>query len=85
MSNKHEKTLRKIVTTPTPSDIKWSDLKGVLEHLGYIEHEGNGSRRKFIHPKTKDIISLHEPHPQPEVKKYVLRQVTDKLRAAGLI
>lgn len=83
--SKHKKTLLKVKATPLPADVKWDDLKGLLEHLGYVEHEGSGSRRKFIHPQTKDVISIHKPHPQPEVKKYVLRLVVDKLRAAELI
>jgi predicted RNA binding protein YcfA (HicA-like mRNA interferase family) len=83
--SKHEKTLTKLCVQPTPTDIKWSDLKGALESLGYQELKGDGSRRKFIFPETKEVISLHKPHPQPEVKQYVIRQVVEQLRLHGRI
>lgn len=83
--SRHEKLLQKIIAQPTPKDVKWDELKVVLGHFGYRMLSGAGSRRKFMHPDTKDVIALHEPHPAPEVKAYVLRQVVEKLREQGLI
>lgn len=83
--SRHEKLLQKIIAQPAPKDVKWDELKVVLEHFGYRLLSGAGSRRKFVHPVTQDVIALHEPHPAPEVKAYVLRQVADKLREQGLI
>ncbi|WP_442945978.1 type II toxin-antitoxin system HicA family toxin [Ohtaekwangia sp.] len=40
----------------------------MLEHLGYSEITGSGSRRKFIHKNNKHIIHFHEPHPKPILK-----------------
>lgn len=83
--SKHEKTLKKLTEKPTPSDLKWDELKGALEHLGYQMKSSTGSRRKFVHKTSGHVISLHEPHPQPDVKQYVIRQVVDHLKAQGAI
>lgn len=83
--SKHEKTLQKLVAKPTPTDITWDDLSGLLKHLGYEEIKNDGSRRKFVFPKTKEVISLHKPHPQPEIKQYAIRQVVDQLKLHGHI
>jgi predicted RNA binding protein YcfA (HicA-like mRNA interferase family) len=83
--SKHAKTLLRLAATPTPVNIKWSDLVGALEDLGYTLLSNKGSRRKFIFPGTQEVISLHEPHPQPEVKQYAIRQVVDHLKLHGRI
>lgn len=83
--SKHTKTLLRLVATPTPNNIKWSDLVGALEDLGYKLHSNKGSRRKFVFPATQEVINLHEPHPQPEVKQYAIRQVVDHLKLHGRI
>lgn len=80
---KHEKILRRLTATPTPTGIKWDELKTALEGLGYELQNNQGSRRKFVHKTSKDIINLHEPHPQPEVKQYMIRQVVEKLKSLG--
>jgi predicted RNA binding protein YcfA (HicA-like mRNA interferase family) len=83
--SKHGKVLQRLLEKPAPVDIRWSDLKGALEHLGYHMLNNSGSRRKFVHPGTKHVISVHEPHPQPVVKAYVIRDVVGALREAGAI
>lgn len=83
--SKHEKTLQKLTAEPTLNSIKWSDLKGALESLGYELINGSGSRRKFVHKETKVLISCHEPHPKPEVKPYIIRQIAEHLKAQGFI
>lgn len=80
---KHEKIIKRLTANPTPSGIKWDELKTALEGLGFELQNNQGSRRKFVHKTSKAVISLHEPHPQPEVKQYVIRQVVDTLRSLG--
>ena len=82
---KLEKIIAKVSAKPTPTTVKWVELKTLLEPLGYELLQNSGSRRKFVHALAKDIISLHEPHPQPEVKAYVIRQVVDQLQKTGKI
>lgn len=83
--SKHQKALDRLRAKPPASDIKWSELKTVLEHLGYKMLKNNGSRRKFVHPTTKDLIICHEPHPSPDVDKGCIADVVGHLEAHGLI
>lgn len=83
--SKHAKTLQKLTLLPTPSNVKWDELKSALESLGYKLQEGDGSRVKFVHSTTKDVISLHRPHPNPEVKRYVIRSIVEQLRSNGYL
>jgi predicted RNA binding protein YcfA (HicA-like mRNA interferase family) len=41
-----------------PKDFTWQELQTVLGKLGYKEHAGQGSRRKFVHEKIKHVISF---------------------------
>lgn len=83
--SKHDKLLLKLQSEPVPNDITWAELSSVLKHLGYDVKKGTGSRRKFIHSKSKHVISLHEPHPQPHVKSCYIKQVVVALKDVGYI
>ena len=65
-----------------PKDFTWDELKKVLSHYGYTEikkkGKTGGARRKFVNNK-KDIISLHEPHPERIIKTYVVKQIIEHL------
>lgn len=56
-----------------------------MAHFGYEELKGGGSRRKFHHPQTGALVSLHEPHPKPVLKAYVLDIVIDHLKEQALL
>jgi hypothetical protein len=47
--SKYSKALAKLVAVPPPADLRWDELRAVLEHLGYTLLKGSGSRRKFYH------------------------------------
>lgn len=83
--SKHQKALERLCSTPPPSDLKWNELKSILEHLGYEMLKNTGSRRKFVHRETRAVISCHEPHPSPNVDKGCVVDVVGHLRATGLI
>ena len=60
-----------------PSDFAWQELVRLLEGLGYSEARtgsSGGSRRRFVHPDAP-AISLHEPHPNSIVKRYVIDEL----------
>ena len=63
------------------STLKWSELVSLLRSLGYTLLEGSGSRVKFV--KGSRIISLHRPHPDPEIKRYVTKYVIEQLQREG--
>lgn len=83
--SKHDKVLIRIQAKPPACDIKWSDLKALLEHLGYEQLNGSGSRRKFFHKEKNALIVCHEPHPRSEVDKGCVADVCQHLRDKGFI
>ena len=63
-----------------PADFTWAELKKLLLSLGYQESnvgKTSGSRVRFVAEKYSPIL-LHKPHPQPVVKKYMLKQSKQK-------
>lgn len=72
-----------------PADFRWDELVKVLKHLGFKQQQNSptgGSRRCFIHHADPSlVISLHEPHPRPVVKRYALRETVKLLIRNELI
>lgn len=83
--SKHEKNLRRLCAKPKPADIKWTELVGILEHLGYTMLPGSGSRRKFYHEEKDALIICHQPHPSPDVDKGCIADVVEHLRTYKFI
>lgn len=83
--SKHQKSLERLCANPPASNIKWQELKGVLEHLGYTLLKNSGSRRKFFHPEKKALIICHQPHPSPNVDKGCVADVIEHLKINGFI
>jgi predicted RNA binding protein YcfA (HicA-like mRNA interferase family) len=81
--SKHQKALDRLRAKPPASDFKWTELKALLEHLGYRMLTNSGSRRKFVHTKTKALIICHEPHPSPNVDKGCIADVVTHLEVNG--
>jgi len=58
-------------------DITFDEAVTLLEHYGYqINNKGktSGSRVRFICEDHCDIL-LHRPHPQKELKEYVIKDL----------
>ncbi len=68
-----------------PSDFAWSELERILGALGYRQEKGDGSRRRFFHSETGDVISLHEPHAKKILKAYQIRDIVAHLRQKGYL
>ncbi len=81
--SRHEKLLNRLLSKS--KDFTWDELKKLLGSFDYELFNGKGSRRKFIHRETKQVISLHEPHPQNIIKTYVIEAVIIKLKELGYI
>ena len=83
--SKREKLVQRFLSKP--SDFTWSELKSLLEGLGYELVSGGktgGSRVRFLHPEKPPII-LHKPHPVPVLKRYQIEQITEFLKKEGLL
>ena len=61
-------------------DLTYPELRTLLEHLGYREIQGQGSRVSFYYEHLDDMLDLHKPHPGNELKLYQVRLVQQKLR-----
>ena len=77
------KLIQKLKTKP--KTFKWIDLEKVLNSLGFEKIEGAGSRVKFINKENNVLISLHRPHPKPELKAYQVKQIVEQLTNGELI
>jgi hypothetical protein len=70
-----------------PKDFTWYELIALLKALGYNPSKTGktgGSRRRFIHP-TAPPISLHKPHPDNVIKRYIIDDILETLKHGGLI
>jgi len=70
-----------------PKDFTWDELTSLLKSLGYVQRKTGktgGSRTRFVH-LTAPTITLHKPHPQRIVKKYVINDILELLRREGMI
>jgi len=80
-----QKLIKRLLSNPT--DFTWDELVKLLSHFGYKElkkGKTGGARRKFA-DNTKDVISLHKPHPSNVVKHYAVDDVVQKLKERGKI
>jgi hypothetical protein len=68
-----------------PKDFTWRELQAIMNHFGYEELKGSGSVRKFYHTKTKVSVHLHEPHPQPVIKRYAIDIIIEHLTQEGFL
>jgi hypothetical protein len=82
MRKKHEDTLKAIFHKPVLSNVKWSDVEALFQHLGAHVEEGRGSRvRVFLNDR---VSVFHRPHPRKETDKGALNSVREFLEAAGV-
>ena len=68
-----------------PNTFDWQDARRILEHEGYIEDTGgkiSGSRVRF-EDSNGTMFVLHKPHPNNELKAYVVRSLADFLEQEG--
>ena len=75
-SKKINSIFNKIISGPA-KPMKWQDVRALLLALGAKQKEGKGSSMKFIIGGRPLII--HKPHPDNEVKKYIIQQIKDYL------
>ena len=84
--SKREKIFARFLTLP--NDFTFQELEVLLDLCGYrIDNSGktSGSAVRFVNDKSGNIIRLHKPHPQRELKRYILLEIKAKLESEGLI
>ena len=68
--SKKEKLIDRLMKKP--KDFTFDEMVLLLSYFGYEFKEG-----------SNEVINFHKPHPNGVLKKYVLDQVTEKLRKDG--
>ncbi|MBC8494473.1 MAG: type II toxin-antitoxin system HicA family toxin [Candidatus Thioglobus sp.] len=83
MNNKHKKILEKLLTKPVLSKIKFDDVDKLLIALDLERIEASGSR--IIYKFDDDnFITLHKPHPNNEIKRYIVKKLQIFLSNIGV-
>ena len=82
LRKRHQATLEAIFTRPTPANITWGEVVGLLNALDATISEREGSRVAVALGERCAI--LHRPHPQKEVKRTSIRDIQAFLEQAGI-
>ncbi len=73
--SRSEKLLKRFLTKP--NNFTYNELTKLLNDFGFYEQtsgQTSGSRVRFINPNIPDYpVLLHKPHPQKEIREYVLK------------
>ncbi len=71
-----------------PKNFTYDEMVMLLKGFGYIEEERSrksGSSVMFYNKDLNDKILFHKPHPQKELKRYILSTVIEKLKNNKMI
>jgi hypothetical protein len=89
-NSRQVRTLKRLLATPTRSDITWLEVESLLRSSGAVVSDGSGSRKRVLLRGQK--MSFHRPHDKV-LPKYVvedfqslfLSTMSSQLKEAGLI
>ncbi len=93
MNKRQRATLEAIFASPTPADLRWSEIESLFRALGATISERAGSRVAVaIEYETSGIAGeksvavrvFHRPHPRPEVSRATVQDIRDFLTQAGV-
>ena len=82
MNSKQKKVLAAVFADPVSPSIAWSDIESLLVVVGCRTIEGKGSRVRF--EKDEMVQSFHRPHPEPDAKRYQVREAREFLIRLGV-
>jgi hypothetical protein len=82
MNNKQQKTLSAIFSKPPLKSLEWSEIESLIKALGGEIKHNNGSKVRI--DLNGFSLNVHSPHPQKEVKQYVIRLLKEFLEKAGV-
>jgi len=77
-----EKLIAKLKSKPR--DFEYAELCRIMEHFGYSEQDGDGSRKRFV-DADGNTLTLHKPHKPPQLMPYQIKEVVEHLEGRKLI
>ncbi|MGA3012804.1 MAG: type II toxin-antitoxin system HicA family toxin [Bacteroidales bacterium] len=83
---KHAKLIEKLLRLP--ENFTYNEMVVLLKGFGYIAEErgrSSGSAVMFYNKNLKDKIMFHKPHPQKELKRYILKMILEKLKNNNMV
>lgn len=78
--DKHQRTL--LAVGAKKANIAWSDIEGMLKHLGAEISEGRGSRVRIALNGVRAVF--HRPHPEKETDRGAVASMRRFLSEAGI-
>ena len=82
MNKKQRKTYDAIFVDPIRRNIVWDDVVNLIQSLGGIITQGDGSRVRF--DLNEISLNIHSPHPQKELKRYQIKALREFLIKVGV-
>lgn len=82
MNKKQRKIYDAIFAEPIRRNIIWDDVVNLIQAIGGIVTQGNGSRVRF--DLNEISLNIHSPHPQKELKRYQVKAIREFLIKAGI-
>lgn len=83
MSNK-KKLKAKFREQPYNKNLTENDLDALMSQCDCEKKSGGrGSGLRYVHTKTKRVLTFDGPHPAKELKRYQVRKVCDFLEELG--
>ena len=74
--------MARVFADPVSPSIRWSDIEALLTAVGCKTVEGTGSRVRF--ERENMVQTFHRPHPDPEAKRYQVRDARAFLARLGV-
>ncbi len=81
LRSRHQRTLERIFTTPTPSGIRWAEVISLMRALDVEISERAGSRVLFRQGSTRVVV--HRPH-EPNLDQAAVRTIAAFLARLGV-
>lgn len=82
MNQKHQRALLAVFEDPVRSNVRWRDMRAMLEAAGAEITEGEGSRVRVALNGVRAVF--HRPHPKKEIGKGAIRSLRRFLAEAGV-
>ncbi len=82
MNRKQRKTYDSIFVDPIRRNIVWDDVVNLIQLLGGVVTQGDGSRVRF--DLNEISLNIHSPHPQKELKRYQIKALREFLIKTGV-